>query len=462
MIDLKLFEELQSVGKALMTPVAVLPAAAILLRFGASDLLNISVLEKAGGAIFENLPIIFAIGIAFGLARDTNNNGAAGLSGFVCHAVLTSSLKSLNAEINMGVFAGIVSGLTAGFLYNRFYKIRLPEYLAFFGGRRFVPIVTSFAAIVLALIFSVVWLPIQDAINFVGNTIVTSGGVGTFLYGFLNRLLIPFGLHHILNNLVYFVFGTFTTATGEVVHGDLTRFFAGDPTAGIFMSGGFPIFMFGLPAVALAMYRTAKPENRPKIAGALMSMALTSFLTGITEPIEFSFMFLAPQLYFLHAILMGLSMFVCRAVGILVGCGFSPSLIDLVLNWGISTRPEMILPIGLIFGASYYFVFSRAIVKFNLPTLGRVDEETSSPETSNTSEFTSAIVKGLGGYENLAEVGNCATRLRVTVKDVSKVDEKFLKSAGAKGVIVKGDAIQVIIGTQVEFVADEINSARKT
>ena len=277
----------------------------------------------------------------------------------------------------------------------------------------------------------------------------------------LNRLLIPFGLHHILNNLIWFVFGTFTTATGEVVHGDLTRFFAGDPTAGNFMAGFCPVMMFGLPAAVLAMYRTARLENRPKIAGALASMALTSFLTGITEPIEFSFMFLAPQLYFLHAILMGLSLFVGHAAGILIGFGFSAGLIDFVLNWKLATRPEMILPIGLIFGAVYYFVFSFAIVKFNLPTIGRVDEEISAGNKSDTSEFTAAIVRGLGGYENLSEVGNCATRLRVTVKDVSKVDEKLLKSAGAKGVFVKGKAIQVVIGTQVEFVADEINSARK-
>lgn len=462
-MDLIKFEDLQSVGKALMLPVAVLPAAAILLRFGASDLLNIAVLEKAGGAIFDNLPIIFAIGIAFGLTRDTNNNGSAGLAGFVCHAVLTTSLKSLNAEINMGVFAGIISGLTAGFLYNRFYKIRLPEYLAFFGGRRFVPIITSFVAVGLALIFSVVWPSIQDAINFVGNAIVNSGGVGAFIYGVLNRLLIPFGLHHILGNLIIFGVGEYTNpVTGEIVRGDLPRFFAGDPTAGTFMTGYFPIMMFGLPAVALAMYRTAKVENRPKIAGALASMALTSFLTGITEPIEFSFMFLAPQLYFLHAILTGLSMFVCQELGILVGCGFSPSLIDLVLNWGISTRPAMILPIGLMFGIIYYLVFSFVIVKFNLPTIGRGDSENSSPETSNTNEFTDAIISGLGGLKNLLDVQNCATRLRVKVKDASKVDKKILMSAGAKGVIVKGNAIQVIIGTQVEFVADEINSARKT
>ena len=443
-----------------MLPVAVLPAAAILLRFGANDLLDIDFLERAGGAIFDNLPIIFAIGIAFGLARDTDNNGAAGLAGFVCHAVLTASLKSLNPGINMGIFAGIVSGLTAGFLYNRFYKIRLPEFVGFFGGRRFVPIVTSLAAIGLALMFSIVWPPIQDAIDSIGNAIVHSGGVGTFVYGVLNRLLIPLGLHHILNNLIWFVFGTFTTATGDVVHGDLTRFFAGDATAGSFMTGFFPVMMFGLPAAVLAMYRTARPENRPKIAGALASMALTSFLTGITEPIEFSFMFLAPQLYVLHALLTGLSMFVCHAAGILIGFGFSAGFIDFVLNWKLATRPELILPIGLAFGAVYYVVFSFAIVKLNLPTIGRGEIQLG--VSSEELGVANMIVDGLGGLKNLSEVGNCATRLRVTVKDASKVDEKLLKSAGAKGVFVKGNAIQVVIGTQVEFVAAEINSARKS
>ena len=378
---MKAFEKLQSVGKALMLPVAVLPAAAILLRFGSPDLLNIAFIEKAGGTIFENLPIIFSIGIAFGLAKNTDNNGAAGLAGFVCYAVLTAALKSLDAGINMGVFAGIISGLTTGFLYNRFYKVKLPEYLGFFGGRRFVPIVTSLAAIILALILSVVWPPIQDAINSVGELIISSGGVGTFIYGVLNRLLIPFGLHHITNNLVYFVFGEWTNpATGEIVRGDLTRFFAGDPTAGIFMSGGFPIFIFGLPAVALAMYRTAKPENRSKVAGALASMALAASLTGITEPIEFSFMFLAPMLYAVHAILMGAAMWICYELGILVGCGFSPSLIDLILSWGISTRPALVIPVGLAFSVIYYFVFSWAIVKFDLPTLGRYDEDAPAEE----------------------------------------------------------------------------------
>ncbi len=455
-----IFDKLQSIGKTLMLPVAVLPAAAILLRFGSPDLLDVSFVAKAGGAIFDNLPIIFAISIAFGLTKDTNNNGAAGLGGFICYAVFTTAIKAIDEQINMGVFAGIISGLTAGVLYNRFYKIRLPEFLGFFGGRKFILILNLFAAIILALIFGVIWLPIQTAINSLGEAFINFGGFGTFLYGVLNRALIPFGLHHILNNLMWFVFGSYTVpGTGEVVMGDLTRFFAGDPTAGIFMSGGFPVMMFGLPAVALAMYRTAKPENRPKIAGVLTSMALTSFLTGITEPIEFSFLFLAPALYAFHAFLYGISMWVCYESGILIGFGFSPSLIDLILNWGISTRPALIIPMGLVFGLIYYLIFSWTIENFDLPTLGRYDMEGGENDASK-GNMVAQIVKGLGGKENLIEVGNCTTRLRVTVKDGSTVDEKILKAAGAKGVLKNGTAIQIVIGTQVEFVADEINSMR--
>lgn len=456
---MKIFEKLQSISKALLLPVSVLPAAAILFRFGSDDLLNIDILEKAGGTIFENLPVIFAISIAFGLTKDTNNNGAAALAGFVFYSVFTASLKSINAEINMGVLAGIISGLTTGFLYNRFYKTKLPEFLGFFGGRRFVPIITSVAAIVLALIFGIIWVPIQDFINFTGENLIQSGGIGTFLFGILNRMLIPTGLHHILNSLINFVVGEYKNpVTGAIVHGDLNRFFAGDPTAGIFMSGFFPIMMFGLPAITLAIYHTSKPENRSKIAGALVSMAFTSFLTGITEPIEFSFMFLAPILYVVHMILTGISMFVCYKAGILMGFGFSPCLIDYVLNYGISTRQELIIPIGLVIGAIYYVIFRWAIVKFDLQTLGREKEEFSAEKTSESSDFTEKIIKGLGGLENLQEVSNCATRLRVIVKDSSKVDDKFLKSAGAKGIFRNGNAIQVVIGTNVEFVADEIKS----
>ena len=456
---MKIFDELQSISKSLMLPVAVLPAAAILFRFGANDLLNIDVLEKAGGAIFANLPVIFAIAIAFGLTNDTKNNGAAALAGFLCYSVLTASLKSINPEIDMGVLAGIISGLATGFLYNRFYKIKLPEFLGFFGGRRFVPIITSFTAIILALIFGIIWIPIQNFINSLGEFLINSGGIGTFIYGFLNRMLIPTGLHHILGSLINFVFGEYVNpVTGEVVRGELNRFFAGDPTAGIFMAGFYPIMMFGLPAIALAIYNTAKVENRKKIFGALISMAFTSFLTGITEPIEFSFMFLAPILYLIHAILCGMSMLVCYEVGVKVG--FGSCFIDYVLNYGISTRPELIIPIGLIFGGIYYVIFRYAIIRLKLPTLGREEEEISAEIKSESSDFSEKIIKGLGGLENLQDVSNCATRLRVIVKDSAKVDDKFLKSAGAKGIFRKDNAIQVIIGTNVEFVADEINSRR--
>ena len=456
-----LFDKLQKLGKALMTPVAILPTAAILLRFGAPDLLNIPLITKAGGIVFDNLSTIFAIGIALGLTKDMHNNGTAGLAGFITCTILNESLKTIDPTLDMGILAGIVSGMTAGYLYNRFYKIRLPEFLAFFGGRRFVPIISSLAAIALAIVFGFIWLPIQNAINSFGEWLISLGGFGTLIYGVLNRALIPFGLHHILNDLVWFVFGSYTVPeTGVVVTGDLNRFFAGDPTAGIFMSGGFPIMMFGLPAVALAMYRTAKPENRKKIAGVLFSMALTSFLTGITEPIEFSFLFLAPVLYVFHAFLFGVSMWFCCESGILIGFGFSPSFIDMILSWGISTRPALIIPMGLVFGAFYYFVFSWVIKTFDLPTLGRY-EENYAVDNLDANEFAAQIVKGLGGSKNLSTVDNCATRLRVTVKDSSKVDEKILKAAGAKGIFRSGNAIQVIIGTQVEFVADEINSLRR-
>lgn len=440
-----------------MLPVAVLPAAAIFLRFGSPDLLDIPLLMNAGSAIFDNLPTIFAIGIAFGLTKDTNNNGAAGLAGFVCHTILVTTLKALDASIDMGVFAGIVSGLTAGFLYNRFYKTRLPEFLGFFSGRKFILILALLASIILSFIFGIIWPPIQTAINSFGGLLIDLGGFGTFLYGMLNRALIPFGLHHILNNLFWFVFGDFTNpATGEIIHGDLTRFFAGDPKAGIFMAGGFPIMMFGLPAVALAMYRTAKPENRHKVAGMLASMALTSFLTGITEPIEFSFLFIAPVLYACHAFLYGLSMWICYESGILIGFGFSPSFIDMILCWNIATRPELSIPIGLLFGALYYMIFSWIIETFDLPTLGRYDEEIPTKNDNDSAK----IIKGLGGLDNLVEIDNCATRLRLIVKDSSKVDEKILKAAGAKGAFINENAVQVIIGTQVEFLADEIRSLR--
>lgn len=449
------FEKLQNIGKALMTPVAVLPAAGLLLRLGAEDVFNIEIISKAGGAIFENLPALFAIGIAFGITKD--NHGSAALSGYVGYIILTALLKIIDSSINMGVLAGIVSGLTAGTLYNRYHNIKLPDYLGFFGGTRFIPIVTSFVMIFFALILGNIWLPIQSAIQSLGDFIINAGIVGTFIYGFLNRLLIPFGLHHVLNSFIWFVFGEYTNpVTGAVVTGDINRFFAGDPTAGSFLAGFFPVMMFGLPAVCLAIYKTAKVENKEKISGALLSIALTSFLTGITEPIEFAFMFLAPKLYLLHAVLTGLSLAVCNCFGVFSGFGFSAGLIDFVLNWGISTHPERIIPIGLVFAAIYYFVFSWAIVKFNLPTMGRYDEEISDDENISTDEKTLKFIENLGGKDNFVEISNCATRLRLTLKDAEKINEEELKKLGAMGIVKKGNAVQVIVGTQAEHIANDI------
>ena len=456
------FEKLQSIGKALMLPIAVLPAAALLLRLGAPDVLNIPFVTKAGGAIFDNLALIFAIGIGVGLAKD--NNGAAGLAGAIGYLVLTSGLKAINPDLNMSVLAGILSGIEAGLLYNKYHAIKLPEFLGFFGGRRFVPIVTALVSLVLALIFGVIWGPCQAVIHAVGEWIIGAGVVGTFVYGVLNRLLIPVGLHHILNSFIWFVFGEYTTPDGVVATGDLNRFFAGDPHAGMFMAGFYIMMMFGMPAVALAMYHAAKKENRPKIAGALASVAFTAFLTGITEPIEFMFMFIAPVLYGIHAVLTGLALSVAYAFGILHGFGFSAGFIDYALNWGLATKPALIIPLGLVFGVLYYVIFSWAIRHYDLPTIGRYDDEGLGDDAdapADADDYTKAMVENLGGLDNLTDVGYCITRLRLTVKDPAKVDEEAIKRMGVRGVFVKGKAVQVVIGTRAELVANDINALRK-
>ena len=436
-----------------MMPVAVLPAAGLLLRLGASDVLDIKLIEQAGGVIFDNLPTLFAIGISFGISKDSH--GAAALSGYVGYIVMTKLLSTIDSEIDMGVLAGIVSGFTAGTLYNRYHKIKLPDYLGFFSGTRFVPIAAAIASIFLAFIFGIIWPPIQNLIKTIGELIISNVAAGSFIYGFLNRLLIPFGLHHILNSFIWFVFGEYTDpTTGAIVTGDLKRYFAGDTTAGYFLSGGFPIMMFGLPAVCYAMYKTADFKNRKKISGILLSAALTSFLTGITEPIEFSFMFLAPVLYVVHAFLYGLSMMVCYSLDIRVGYSFSNGVIDYILNWGISSNPALIIPIGLFFGAVYYHIFMWSIVVFNLQTIGRysdIEIRNLSPE-----ERISELVRNLGGADNFIEVGNCVTRLRLTLKDSSKINSDELKKLGVFGVVSKGKGVQVIVGTGAEHIANDI------
>ncbi|WP_106477298.1 N-acetylglucosamine-specific PTS transporter subunit IIBC [Phytohalomonas tamaricis] len=450
---------LQRLGRSLMLPIAVLPIAGLLLRLGQPDLLDIDFIAAAGQAIFENLALIFAVGLAIGFADDSN--GAAGLAGVVGYLVLSAVLKALNPDINMGVLAGIIAGIVAGLWYNRCKDIKLPDYLAFFGGRRFVPIITGLTAVALGWLFGWLWPPIQEGIDQLGKWLIDSGELGLFVYGLLNRLLIVTGLHHVLNSFVWFIFGSFDGATG-----DLNRFFAGDPAAGSFMAGFFPVMMFGLPAAALAMYHAAPRERRHQVGGMLLSLALTAFLTGITEPIEFTFMFLAPVLYALHAVLTGISMAVMGWLGVKLGFTFSAGAFDYVLSYGLSTRGWLLLPVGVAYAIVYYGVFRWTIVRFNLLTPGREPlqaedgQDDAARADRDGDERGLSFVRALGGADNLSAVGACTTRLRLVVNDMAAIDELALKRLGSRGVMrLKNGHLQVILGPIADGVADEIRAA---
>ncbi|KMN83090.1 PTS N-acetyl-D-glucosamine transporter [Chromobacterium sp. LK11] len=441
-----------------MLPIAVLPVAGLLLRLGQPDLLNIKMMAQAGDAIFGNLALIFAIGVAVGFAKD--NNGTSGLAGAIGYLVITAVLKVIDEKLNMGVLSGILSGLVAGALYNRYKDIKLPSYLAFFGGKRFVPIVTGFSMLVLGAVLGYVWMPVQIGIDSVGRWLIGAGEIGVFVYGVLNRVLIVTGLHHILNTIVWFQVGDFASAAGKVVHGDLTRFFAGDKTAGMFMSGFFPVMMFGLPAACLAMYRTAKPENKQAVGGLLFSMALTAMLTGVTEPVEFAFMFLAPALYAIHAVLTGLAMALMHALNIKLGFGFSAGLFDYALNFGLSTNPLLLVPVGIGYFALYYVLFVFFIKKFDLKTPGREDAMVAVAAVAAGSERARAFIAALGGAANLKSVDACTTRLRLQVASNDKVGEAALKALGSRGLIKPAaGSVQVVLGPEADLIADEIRVA---
>ncbi|OMF60870.1 PTS sugar transporter [Paenibacillus sp. FSL R5-0490] len=454
---------LQRIGKALMLPIAVLPAAGLLLRFGQDDLLGIPFIANAGNAIFSNLALIFAIGVAMGFAKD--NNGAAALSGAIGFLVLTEGAIAIDENINMGVLGGIIAGIIAGLLYNRFHDIKLPDWLGFFSGRRFVPIITSVTMILLAAIAGFAWPPIQGAIDALGNWIIGLGALGSGIFGFMNRLLIPLGLHHVLNSLFWFQFGEF-----EGVNGDIARFFAGDPSAGAYMTGFFPVMMFGLPAAAFAIIATAKPEKRKAVSGMFIGLALTSFLTGITEPIEFSFMFIAPLLYGVHAILTGVSMWVTSLLGIRDGFTFSAGALDFALNFNIAEKPMLLLGIGVIYAILYFVIFYALIKALDLKTPGREEDEDivedeDEPVSSGNNKYevmASHFIKDIGGADNITSIDNCATRLRLTIADMEKVKESALKAHGAKGIMkLSKTNLQIIVGTDVEFVADEMKKIKK-
>jgi len=474
---------LQKIGGALMLPIAVLPIAGLLLRLGQPDLLDLPSMAAAGLAIFDNLGLLFAVGVAVGLARE--NHGAAGLASVVCYLVTTKGAEVLihappettvgftgqatdlviaaykaHELAKLSVPAAILAGLTAGAVYNRFSTINLPSYLSFFGGRRFVPIACGFVGLVYAAVFGMEWQHVENGMDTLSRSVLHAGDLGLFAYGVLNRALIITGLHHIINNIAWFILGDYHGVTG-----DLKRFFAGDPTAGVFMAGFFPVMMFGLPAACLAMYHTALPERRPLVGGLLGSIALTSLLTGVTEPIEFSFMFLAPVLYGVHAVLTGLAFIIMNALDVKLGFGFSAGLFDYVLNFNRATRPLWLFPVGALYFGLYYGLFRYAILKLDLKTPGRDVGEASAPTQVPTSvgERAVAYIAALGGPANLVSVDACTTRLRLIVGKQEVIDPDALKALGARGFVrPSATALQVVVGPNADQIAGEIREALRS
>ncbi len=494
-----------------MLPIAVLPAAGILLRLGQDDVLGrihapvigpfFEAMSAAGGALFTNLGLLFAVGVAIGFARKAD--GSTALAAVVGYLVMQAVFKTMSpivlagqldkagaqAQINYSVFAGIVVGLVTASLFDRYHTIALPAYLGFFGGRRFVPIVVSVACLIIAFAMSYFY-PVFDAgLTGLGRFIGGSGAFGAFIYGFANRMLLPLGLHHILNSYVFFLYGDYQAPDGQVVTGELTRFAAGDPTGGHLTSGFYPILMFGLPGAALAMIHVANKRQKKAAFGILSAAALTAFLTGVTEPLEFAFMFVAFPLYLIHAVLTGLSLAVAYLLDIHLGFSFSAGLIDLVL-WGGAPAAKnipLLIGMGVVFFALYYLMFRVAITTWNMRTPGREPESEfeaeqdanlgdgpAAPVLPATTTATSRaatlsagarapadsraerLIAAFGGRENLVNVDACITRLRMEVADKTRVDQARLKALGAAGVLEVGNSVQAVFGTQAESLKNEI------
>jgi glucose PTS system EIICB or EIICBA component len=473
------FGWLQKIGKSLMLPVSVLPVAGILLGVGSADFAKemspivANVMAQAGGAVFGNLPLIFAIGVALGL---TGNDGVASLAAVVGFAVMVATMGVMAPlvgyepkpimgipSIETGVFGGILIGAIAAILFNRYFKLTLPPYLGFFAGKRSVPIMTAFAAIVAGVVLSIIWPPIGRAIDVFSRWAASGNPAMAFaLYGVVERSLIPFGLHHIWNVPFFFEVGQYVDpATGKIIRGEINRFVAGDRTAGL-LAGGYLFKMWGLPAAALAIWRTARPENRAKVGGLMASAALTSFLTGITEPIEFSFLFVAPILYGIHALLAGAAYFLCVELGIRHSTTFSHGLIDYIVLFPNSQRGLWFLVLGPLWAGMYFMLFRTMILRMNLKTPGREAEETADVPTEVSGEagpvggkpdgaaMAPRLVAAFGGASNIRSLDACITRLRVDLHDVSRASSDALKALGATGVMQVGNGMQAIFGTRSE------------
>jgi PTS system glucose-specific IIC component len=479
----QVFGMLQKLGKALMIPVAVLPAAGILLGIGAGLLAGVEqgtfpitnpfilnlleIMKASGDAVFGAMPLLFAVGVVIAF---TNNDGVAALAAVVGYVVLLGSMAAVAkifdlttntvlgfVTVDTGVFGGILIGLVAATLYNRFYRIELPTYLGFFAGKRFVPIVTSFAAIAVGFCLAFVWAPIAAAINGLSNWAITQNpAVGVFIYGLVERSLLPFGLHHIWNAPWFYQFGSYTTPSGETVHGLTNICFAGDPAQGGILAGGYPFKMFGLAGAALAIWRTAKPSRKVIVGGIMASAAFTAFLTGITEPLEFSFLFVAPALYAIHAVLAGLAFPVMYLLDSRLCYSFSHGFIDYALFFILGIRPWVLLIVGPLYFLLYFGVFYGAIKLFKLNTPGQEDDEVEVEFATGTAladprqEHARQLVLAFGGRSNIDSLDACITRLRIGVKEPAKVNQARLKAMGAAGVVVVGNNMQAIFGPKSE------------
>ncbi|WP_163580629.1 N-acetylglucosamine-specific PTS transporter subunit IIBC [Gracilibacillus saliphilus] len=479
---------LQNIGRSLMLPVAVLPAAAILMGLGywmdpegwGEANVIAAFLIKAGESIIstESMSILFAVGIAFGMSKD--KDGSAALSGLVAYLVVTTLLSTESVALLQGVdpdnvnaafdnvenqFIGIISGIIASIMYNRFSHVKLPDAFAFFSGKRLVPIMTAVSSLLISAVLFFVWPVVYSGLVSFGKAILDLDAIGAGLYGFFNRLLIPTGLHHALNSVFWFDVAGIN---------DIANFWSGEGEKGVtgmYMAGFFPVMMFGLPAAALAMYHTAKTTRKKTVASLLLAAGFASFFTGVTEPLEFSFMFLAPALYVVHAALTGISMAVAAAFDWTAGFGFSAGFIDFFLSskLPLANQPLMLLVQGLVIAVIYYVLFRFLITKFNFKTPGREDDveqvENASEESSGDNDIATMakeIYAGLGGDDNVVTLDNCVTRLRLDVKDMDAVDQQRIKNTGVPGINIVGkNSIQVIVGTQVQFVADEIRKIRK-
>jgi PTS system N-acetylglucosamine-specific IIC component len=479
---------IQRLGGSLMLPVAVLPAAAVLMGLGywidpsgwGAESPVAAFLIKAGSSIIDSIPILFAVGVALGMSKD--RDGSAALSGLVAFLVVTTLLAPETVAMLKGIelenvqpgfdkiknaFVGIISGIIASSMYNRFSHVKLPDALAFFSGKRLVPIMTALAMLVVSLVLLFVWPPVYTALISFGEGISKLGAVGAGLYGFFNRLLIPTGLHHALNQVFWFDVAGIN---------DISNFWKGEGVKGVtgmYQAGFFPVMMFGLPAAGLAMYHTAKTKHKKQIASLMLAAGFAAFFTGVTEPLEFAFMFAAPLLYLVHAVLTGISLAVAATFHWTAGFGFSAGFIDFALSFKLplANQPYMLIVQGLIFAVIYYFLFRFIIVKFNLNTPGRGEElenEANGMQAAAASienkyaSLAAAIYTGLGGKENIVSVDNCATRLRLEVKNMDVVDQNKIKSTGVHGIKITGrESLQVIVGTNVQFVADELKKLVK-